>query len=115
MQLLDDALHPDAADPKTSCGALYGLLAPVDKPPLHAGRYHSAGLVVRDAHVEHWLDGRCVLRYDLGDDQLKAQIAGSKFKDMPRFAREPRGLIVLQHHGTDAWFRNVAIEPLGAG
>jgi hypothetical protein len=28
-----------------------------DKPPLHAGRYHSAGLVVRDAQVEHWLDG----------------------------------------------------------
>ena len=50
----------------------------------------------------------------LDKEALKTLVAGSKFKAMPRFAREPEGYIALQHHdGGDVWFRNVRVRALG--
>jgi hypothetical protein len=114
MQLLDDEHHPDAADPKTSCGSLYGLLAPSNKQLLPERSFHTARVVVRGTYVEHWLNARRVLAYDLADQRLRALITDTKFKDFPAFAKEAQGHIVLQHHGTDAWFRDIRIEELNA-
>jgi hypothetical protein len=112
MQLLDDFGHPDGRTPVTRCGALYALLAPrqIAVPLIH--RYLRARVVVRGAKVEHWLNDLLVLTYDLSDPALRDQIAASKFRAFPRFAREAQGHLVLQHHGTDAWFRHLHIEPI---
>ena len=60
MQLLDDARHPDARRPQTACGALYDLLAPVDKRTLTAGIYHSARVVLRAGTSSiGWMAKRC--------------------------------------------------------
>ncbi len=112
MQLLDDLNHPDGADPKTSCGALYALLAPSSKRLLAACSFHRARVVARGTHIEHWLNERKVLTYDLADEGLRELIAKSKFKDFPQFGQEAEGHIVLQHHGTEAWFRHSCIEEL---
>lgn len=112
MQLLDDEGHPDGADPKTSCGALYGLLAPGEKELPRPRSWISARVVVRGTRVEHWLDGRRVLEYDLSDERLRERIGKSKFGDFPGFGREVEGHVVLQHHGTEAWFRSIRIEEL---
>lgn len=34
----------------------------------------------------------------------------SKFRGLPQFGRAAAGHIVLQHHGTEAWFYNIRIE-----
>ena len=111
LQILDDGAHP-AATPQTLAGSLYDLIAPVDKVLRPVGEWNEARVVVRGPHVEHWLNGRKVLEYELGSDALAALIAASKFKDMPRFAREKEGHIGLQHHGEEAWFRNIRIRVL---
>ena len=111
LQILDDSAHPQAT-PQTLTGALYDLVAPVDKVVRPIGEWNEARVVVRGDHVEHWLNGRKVLEYELGGAALAARIAGSKFKDMERFAREKEGYIGLQHHGEEAWFRNIRIRPL---
>ena len=46
------------------------------------------------------------------EDELNQLIAGSKFKDMPRFAKEKTGYICLQNHGGEVWFRNIRIRGL---
>ena len=49
--------------------------------------------------MEHWLNGVKVVEYELGSPELTKLIAESKFKDMPRFAKEGQGHVALQHHG----------------
>lgn len=112
MQILDDTAHPKATA-LTLTGALYDVVArdpeTIVKP---VGEWNEARVLVRGAHVEHWLNGRKVLEYELGSADLKARIAASKFKDMPRFAMEKEGHIGLQHHGEEAWFRDIRVREI---
>jgi Domain of Unknown Function (DUF1080) len=110
MQLLDDARHPDGRVPETRCGALYGLYAPEVDPGCLADGFNAMTLRVHRNRVEHWLNGVCVLRCDIASPDFRNRVARSKFRDFPNFARAAQGHIVLQHHGDEAWFRNVRVE-----
>jgi Domain of Unknown Function (DUF1080) len=110
MQLSNDEGHADGEQPETSCGALYGLLAPnprVSPPP---DRFHVAHIAVHGNAVEHWLNGVRVAAYEIGSADFLERVKRSKFAAYPRFALAQRGRILLQHHGTDAWFRKIHIE-----
>lgn len=114
MQILDDARHPDGKNPKTRAGSLYAMVAPSEKGKVKpAGEWNKAKLVVKNNQVEHWLNGEKVVEYQWGSEALKGWIANSKFKDMPDFAKSTQGgLIAIQHHGEEAWFRNIRIRKL---
>ncbi len=100
MQLLDDEHHPDGADALTSCGALYGLMAPWHDERSRSNTYHGARIVVSGTRIEYWIDDTQVLGCDLGSDELRERIARSRFRDFPQFAQLAEGHIVLQHRGT---------------
>ncbi|WP_417776351.1 3-keto-disaccharide hydrolase [Stutzerimonas xanthomarina] len=110
MQLLDDREHSDGREPTTRNGALYGLLRPELETPIEPEQFIEAVLSVRGGEVEHWLDGRRVLRYRLDDPALHKRIADSKFSGYPRFAKATEGHLVIQHHGEAARFRRLSIE-----
>lgn len=112
FQLLDNANHEDGRTPETSCGALYGIQGPTDAPPCSPGLYNISRIRVSGAHVQYWLNGVRVLDCDMKSDDFRERIARSKFSRLPRFAAARQGRIALQHHGTDAWFRNLRIERL---
>jgi 3-keto-disaccharide hydrolase len=112
MQVLDDARHSDGKDPKTSAGALYALIAPVHKVLKPVGEWNMVRIIVLNGHVEHWLNGRKIVEYDLGSDQLKPLIAASKFKEFPRFGQNREGFVALQHHGDEVWYRKIRIRSL---
>ena len=114
MQLLDDEHHPDGADSLTSCGALYGLMAPWHDLRSSANAYHSARVVLKGSAVEYWIDEVQVIGCDLSSEELRARIARSRFRDYPQFACLAAGHIVLQHRGTEAWFRRLRIEVTAA-
>jgi 3-keto-disaccharide hydrolase len=112
MQVLDDDKHPDGKIPKTSAGSLFALIAPANKTLRPVGEYNQARLVVRNGHVEHWLNGKKVLEYDLASDNLASLIAQSKFKTFHQFARMSEGHIALQFHGDNVWYRNVRVREI---
>jgi len=112
MQVLDDAQHRDGKEPKTSAGALYGLIAPVNKVLQPVGRWNKVRIIVNNGHVEHWLNGRKVVDYELRGDQLKHLVAETKFKDFPRFAENREGHVSLQYHGDEVWYRKIRIRSL---
>lgn len=112
MQVLDDAKHSDGKDPKTSAGALYALIAPVNKVLKPVGRWNRVRLIVNNGHVEHWLNGRKVLDYQLLSGRLQHLIAGTKFKDFPRFGQNRKGYVALQYHGDEVWYRKIRIRSL---
>lgn len=110
MQVLDDSKHKDGANPKTSAGALYALIAPRAKVLKPVGEWNHARLLVCGNHVQHWLNGKKIVEYDLGSQALNDLIAASKFKDMPGFAKEKSGHIALQNHHDEVWYRNIRVR-----
>jgi len=112
MQIVDDANTEDGANPLTSAGSLYALIAPTNKQCRPAGEWNQIRLVVRGNHVEHWMNGAKILEYELGSELLTSLIANSKFNAWPRFAREKTGYIALQNHGNSVWFRSIRVRRL---
>jgi len=112
-QLIDDARHPDAKiGPHRQTAALYDVFPAADRPIKPAGEWNNSEVIVKGTHVEHWLNGKRVLQYELGSAELKAAIAKSKFKDIARFGTPVKGHILIQDHGDQVWYRNVRIKPL---
>jgi hypothetical protein len=112
MQIVDDANTEDGANPMTSAGSLYDLIAPTNKTCHPAGEWNRIRLIVQGHHVEYWMNGARIVEYELGSTALQALIANSKFKDWPRFATEETGYLALQSHGNSVWFRNIRVRRL---
>ncbi len=109
--------EPDIAavrhDLKHATASFYDVL-PVDPDiPLRTpGSWNQSRVIIRGNHVEHWLNGRQVVSYELGSDVVKAGIAASKFKKIERFGTRYPHHILLQDHGGDVSFRNLKLRPL---
>jgi hypothetical protein len=108
-QILDNAHGEPPPEQAAALFALYAPSADATKPP---GQWNAARLVVDHGHVQHWLNGRKVVEYDLGSADFKARVAASKFKSWPQFASSPTGHIALQNHGDEVAFRSLKIRVL---
>lgn len=112
-QLLDDANAPDGRSRLTSAGSAFGLYpapAGVVKP---AGEWNATRIVVRGAHVEHWLNGTKLLEYDLGSAEWEAKVKVSKFGAWPNYGRAARGHIAIQgDHAGELTLRNIRIREI---
>lgn len=115
MQVLDDERHPDAkkgVNGNRKAGALYDLI-PLSTPAVNpAGQWNTARLSVKDGHVEHWLNGKKVVEYEIGSPKWDSLVQESKFASMKGFGREEQGHIALQDHGHKVWFKNIKIRVL---
>jgi hypothetical protein len=114
-QLIDDegyTAEPLSAKQKT--GAWYDVMPPAAAAAKPVGEWNQSRLVVRGTTVEHWLNGTLVVKYDTDSAESRAGIAGSKFKDVAGYADKIATPVLLQDHGTVAWFRNLKIRGLPA-
>jgi hypothetical protein len=115
-QMIDDAANDDGKlGPKHATASFYDALPPSsDAPHKPAGAWNQSRLLIRGNHVEHWLNGKKVLEYELGSDAVKAAVAKSKFKNSPHFGEKIKGHILLTDHHDECWFRNIRIRELSA-
>ena len=115
-QMLDDASAKWAKLPaKDKTAAFYQVLAAVeDKGYQPAGEWNQSRILVQGNHVEHWLNGRKALEYELGSDAVMAAVAASKFKKHHDFGQKTKGHIMLTDHNDAAWFRNIKLRVLTA-
>ena len=111
-QLLDDANARDGRSRLTAAAAygIYASPAGVVKP---FGQWNTTRIVVNGAHVEHWLNGKKVVDYELWSADWKARVAASKFSKYPHYGLARQGLIGIQgdHDGALA-LRNIRIREL---
>ena len=112
-QLLDDAAHADGKNRLTSAGSAYALYPPPAGVVKPAGEWNSSRIVAKGAHVEHWLNGKKVVEYELWSPDWEAKVKASKFKDWPNYGRAKKGYIAIQgdHEGALS-LRNIRIRDL---
>ena len=112
-QLEDDWKAEDNKTAFVRSGADYALYPTQPGHLRPVGEWNSTRIVVRGAHVEHWLNGFKVLEYELWSPEWTAKVAASKFARYPDYGMAKSGHIGFQgdHPGTLA-FRNIRIRVL---
>jgi hypothetical protein len=111
-QLLDDAAHDGGKIGKNSAGSSYDVYEPSEAVSKPAGEWNAARIVVRGAHVEHWLNGKKVVSYEKGSDEHQARVAASKWAEMATYGSTSTGHIAFQGDHGEVWFRNLRIRSL---
>lgn len=112
MQVLDNKKHSDGKNTLTSAGALYAMIAPTKSVVNPVGEFNQVRIKVKDNHVEHWLNGTKVVKYEYQSDAMWDLVAKSKFNTMPLFAKASEGHIGIQGDHGEIWYRNIRIRKL---
>lgn len=119
-QLLDDRAHPDAKEGvagNRTLASLYDLIPAENLTEKNGnkrfygiGKWNKARIVVKDNHVEHWLNNIKVVEYERSTQIYRALVAKSKYKVWPEFGESQSGHILLQDHGNTVRFRSIKIR-----
>lgn len=112
MQILDNVCHPDAEIKTHRAGDLYDMISCSEETFRGANEWNQVKLVVNKGKVEHWLNGKKLVEFEMFTPQWKEMIANSKFSSMKGFGTYKRGHISLQDHGDRVAFRNIKIREL---
>ncbi|MCY1719334.1 DUF1080 domain-containing protein [Prolixibacteraceae bacterium Z1-6] len=111
-QLLDDKGWPTKLKDSQYTGSNYSMEAPVGAEVALVGDWNTTRIVVKNPHVEHWLNGKKVVEYELWSDKWQAQKAAGKWKDATHYGMAKEGHIGLQDHGGLTQFRMIKIREL---
>jgi len=111
-QLIDDTGYPQKLENWQKTAANYAMDPPMVDATKPAGKWNHTVIRVNKGHVEHWLNGKKIVEYELGSDTWKQHKAAGKWKDDMGYGASRRGHIALQDHGGEAWFKNIRIREL---
>lgn len=111
-QLLDDIGYPAKIENWQKTGANYAMDPPMVDATKPAGEWNNTVIMVNKGRVEHWLNGKKVVQYELWTDTWKQHKAAGKWKDDKGYGASKKGHIAIQDHGGEAWFRNIKIRKL---
>lgn len=109
-QILDNALHADGKNPRTSAASLYFAMAPSVDATRPVGEWNEGRIVAKGTVIQHWLNGKPVVSFDYADPKWATEVEtlrkrGGKVAD--RGAK-----LNLQDHGDPVWYRSVRIRAI---
>ncbi|SHF40511.1 protein of unknown function [Mariniphaga anaerophila] len=111
-QLIDDKGWPTKLKDSQYSGSNYDMNAPVNAEVVPIDEWNKTRILVDGPHVEHWLNGKKVVEYELWSDDWKARKEESKWRDKPYYGMSKSGHIGLQDHGGLTMFRNMKIREI---
>lgn len=111
-QLIDGKGWPTPIHAEQYTGADYAMYAPQNAQVKPVGEWNFTKIIVKGPHVEHWLNGRKVVEYELWSDDWEMRKSKSKWKNEPYYGMAKKGHIGLQDHGGLTEFRNIKIKEL---
>ena len=110
-QIYDDNATAKPGPARGSAGSIYDLYEPNAAKMLKpVGEYNTARIVVRNNHIQHWLNGKLIANAYVGGAEWNKRIAESKFNDIPGFGENEVGRLMLTDHGTEVWIRNARFQ-----
>ena len=100
-QILDNAGHADGKTPETTAASAYALYAPVKDMTKPLGQWNQARIVVKGAHVEHWLNGTKVVEFEIGSPDWtaryrRASSRSTRSSASPRRAASPSRITAIR-------------------
>ena len=119
FQVLDDEKHPDAkkgTNGNRTVGSLYDLIRAENNGSSRGKNFkgvntwNNARIVVKDGHVEHWLNHVKVVEFNRFSQVFRALVDNSKYEKWKDFGQLPEGLILLQDHGDKVSFKNIKVR-----
>lgn len=111
-QIIDDLNYPEKLEDWQRTAANYAMNPAPGADTKPAGQWNHTRIVVNKGHVQHWLNDKKVVEYDLYSDEWKKNKMMGKWKDAPGYGMSKKGHIALQDHGSEAWFKNIKIKNL---
>ncbi len=116
-QLIDDDGFPEKIEDWQKTGANYAMQPPLTKAANKPGEWNTTKIIVNKGHVEHWLNGKKVVEYNLWSNEWQKQKAAGKWKDAAGYAASKKGHIALQssHSKTESsgiCFKNIKLKQL---
>ncbi|MBT8271925.1 MAG: DUF1080 domain-containing protein, partial [Bacteroidia bacterium] len=112
MQVMDNQLHKDGLIRKHRAGDLYDLIPSDTVRVKPQGQWNKVRIVKDRGRIEHWLNGKIVLNYNLNSEAWKDMISKSKFAALPEFASPGPGRIGIQDHDNRVYFKNIKIREI---
>lgn len=109
-QMLDDIGYPGKIEEWQKTASNYGMHVAEGTQPKPIGEWNESKLVVNGNQVEHWLNGKKVVAYELGSEDWKDRKAKSKWNEAVGYGATHKGHIAIQDHGSEVWLRNVIIS-----
>jgi hypothetical protein len=111
-QIVDDKNFGEPLEDWQKTAADYAMYAAPTAEPRAVGEWNNTRILVNDNHVEHWLNGKKVVEYELYSDDWQKRKMSGKWKDTPAYGMTKKGHISFQDHGSESWFKNIKIKRL---
>lgn len=111
-QILDNAVHVDGKNPRTSAASIYFCVAPSHDATKPVGEWNEARIVCKGTVVQHWLNGVKVVHLDYADPKWKDNVELLRLRGGNLEARGAN--LSLQDHGDPVWYRSIKLRELSA-
>lgn len=111
-QILDNAVHNDGKNPRTSAASIYFGFAPSVDNTRAIGEWNEGRIVCKGSVIQHWLNGKAVVDIDYTDPKWADDVALLKKRggNLP-----DRGAnLNLQDHGDPVWYRGIKLRTIPA-
>ena len=111
-QILDNSVHADGKNPRTSAASLYFCMAPSKDATKPVGEWNTGRIVCKGSVIQHWLNEEKVIDFDYTDERWAADIERLRLRGADLKARG--GSLSLQDHGDPVWYRNFRMRSIPA-
>lgn len=111
-QIIDDLNFPEKLEDWQKTGSNYAMDPAPGATPMPVGEWNTTRIVVNKGHVEHWLNGKKLLDFEMWTDEWNNKKRNGKWKEATGYGLSKKGHIALQDHGSEAWFKNIKIKEL---
>ncbi|MBM79005.1 MAG: glycosyl hydrolase [Planctomycetaceae bacterium] len=111
-QILDNAVHVDGKNPRTSAASLYFCMAPSHDATRPVGEWNHGAIICKGSVIQHWLNGKKVIGFDYKDKEWAWNV---DLLDKRGGKLAARGAFLsLQDHGDPVWYRGIKLRELKA-
>jgi hypothetical protein len=112
-QVIDQLGFPEPLEDWQSIASDYAMYpGDVEGVVKSAGEWNVSRIIFRNDGASYWLNGKKTLEFVPYSEDWIARRNSGKWDAFPDYAISKRGLISLQDHGSEAWFKNIKIRPL---
>ncbi|MGY6520860.1 MAG: 3-keto-disaccharide hydrolase [Mongoliitalea sp.] len=112
-QVIDQLGFPEKLEDWQSLAADYGMYAPdLEGVVKEAGEWNTSKIIYSKNGASYWLNGKQTVSFVPRSEDWTARRNSGKWDAFPDYAIATKGLISLQDHGSEAWFKNIKIRQL---